>query len=177
MTNTVEQMLADLLTREGGFVNHPADKGGATNYGITQATLSNYLGRQCSVSDVKAMSKATAADIYEIQYFIKPQINKLPNVIQPLLFDMAVNHGCHNAIKMLQEELIDYGFNNIGKVDGQIGNLTIGATNAAIDYFCREFINQLCNRRLAFYHAIVKRDPSQKVFLNDWEKRAKSFYQ
>lgn len=175
--NSIEQMIADLLKREGGFVNHPADKGGATNYGITQATLSNYLGRRCSVSDVKAMTKETAADIYEFQYFIKPQINKLPNAIQPLLFDMAVNHGCARAIKMLQEELINWVYDEIDKVDGQIGDLTIGATFDAIKHFGSRFINSLCNRRLAFYRQIVNRDPSQKVFLNGWEKRAKSFYQ
>lgn len=33
----IEQYLEELIKREGGYVNNPADRGGATKYGITQA--------------------------------------------------------------------------------------------------------------------------------------------
>ncbi|EPH1975837.1 glycosyl hydrolase 108 family protein, partial [Acinetobacter baumannii 45002_8] len=33
----IEQYLDELIKREGGYVNNPADRGGATKYGITQA--------------------------------------------------------------------------------------------------------------------------------------------
>lgn len=176
MPTSMDQMIADLLKREGGFVNRVEDKGGATNYGITRATLSNYLGKQCSVADVKAMTKATAVDIYSFLYYIKPKINKLPVAIQPLVFDMAVNHGCYKAIKMLQLELIEFlGRTVVGQADGLIGDKTIAATNAVLATHEQLFINKLVERRLNFYHAIVENDPSQKIFLNGWEKRANSF--
>ena len=33
----IEQYLDELIKREGGYVNNPADRGGATKYGITEA--------------------------------------------------------------------------------------------------------------------------------------------
>lgn len=172
----IQQMIADVLKREGGYINHPRDKGGPTNYGITQETLSNYLGRHCTIADIKALSKKTAADIYEHHYFIKSGIEQLPTEIQPLLFDMAVNHGNHNAIKMLQRELREYGYDAVGKVDGVIGNLTIGATQAAIKLLGKRFINALVTRRINFYRNIVDNHPEQVVFLNGWINRANSFH-
>ena len=59
MTPAVEQMIDDVIRREGGFVDHPHDRGGPTNFGITQATLSRHLGRPASVADVRRLSRAT----------------------------------------------------------------------------------------------------------------------
>ena len=42
MTNHIDKILNDIIEREGGFVNHPADKGGPTKYGITTPTLMHY---------------------------------------------------------------------------------------------------------------------------------------
>lgn len=41
---TVDEMIDAIIRREGGYVNHPADRGGPTRYGITMATLSEELG-------------------------------------------------------------------------------------------------------------------------------------
>jgi len=172
----IERLIADVLKKEGGYVNHPADKGGATNYGITQATLSHYLGRKCTPADVKVMSKATAADIYEHNYFINTGIPQLPEAIIPVMFDMAVNHGGHAAIRMLQLELAEFLSSiHVGEVDGIIGKRTIAATKAMVAAHEKLFINQLVNRRINFYRSIVKNNPSQAVFLNGWVNRAKSF--
>ncbi len=39
-TQTDAQIIDAILRREGGFVDHPADRGGATKYGITHARRS-----------------------------------------------------------------------------------------------------------------------------------------
>ena len=171
----IEKLIAEVLKKEGGFVNHPADKGGATKYGITRATLSNYLGRKCDIDDIESITKNTASDIYEHRYFIDTGINRLPESLMPLMFDMAVNHGVSKAIKLLQEELIDFNC-EVGNVDGVIGQRTIAAAKSVMG--CSHntlFINALVERRLAFYQAIVDAHPSQEVFLKGWQARARSF--
>ena len=49
-----EACLKFVLQFEGGFVNNPKDPGGPTNLGVTQATLSGFLGRQATIDEVKA---------------------------------------------------------------------------------------------------------------------------
>ena len=35
MSRSIEQMIDDVIRREGGYVDHPRDRGGPTNFGIT----------------------------------------------------------------------------------------------------------------------------------------------
>jgi len=58
MTDAIDE----IIHTEGGFVHHKADKGGPTNLGITQRTLSYYLGRKASIEDVKNITKETARE-------------------------------------------------------------------------------------------------------------------
>ena len=51
-----EACLKFVLQFEGGFVNNPKDPGGPTNLGVTQATLSGFLGRQATIDEVKALT-------------------------------------------------------------------------------------------------------------------------
>ena len=62
----VETMIDEILVKEGGYVNHPADRGGPTNFGITQKTLSRYLEVAVTAEMVKALDVETARDIYEL---------------------------------------------------------------------------------------------------------------
>src|SRR5574343_485278 len=125
----IETMLDNLLKTEGGYVDHPADKGGPTNYGITIPALNEYTG--------------------------------LRNNTQPIVFDMAVNHGPKIAVQLLQAQLLADGY-NINKVDGDICPLTINASKSASIDLGPVFINNLINRRIDRYKAIIKHDPSQK---------------
>jgi len=171
---TVTQLIDDIIKTEGGFINHPNDRGGPTKYGITLVTLSRYLNKHCTVDDVKALTKELAAKIYQREYYELFLIDKLPAELQPMVFDMAVNHGGYRAIKLLQEEL-DYQCYPVGKIDGLIGAKTINAAMKAIQSHSKRVINGLSDRRVAFYKQIVKNDQSQSVFLDGWLARADSF--
>lgn len=171
---TIDEMIDDILKKEGGYVNHKADKGGPTNFGITQATYAAFLGRPATADNVRNMSKQTARTIYKQNYFLKPKLDLLTVEVQPIIFDIAVNSGPKKAIKMLQEVLDRLGY-KVGVIDGIIGNNTAIQSRRAYAAMGDGLINQLVNRRLAFYRNIVKKDPSQKVFLAGWENRANSF--
>ncbi len=170
----IDQIIKTILKHEGGYVNHPSDKGGPTKYGITQRTLTDYLCRQAEIDDVKNMEKSTAIDIYKDIYYRTPKIDVLPDSLQPLITDMAVHHGPRRAIKILQEELQHDGF-NVGLMDGIIGKKTIKCTAQGLQKFELDFIDFVIERRLIFCKNIIQRDPTQKVFWNGWMNRIESF--
>jgi lysozyme family protein len=170
----INQLINEVIKKEGGYVNHPDDHGKATKYGITQATLSGFRGHACSAADVKALSKAAAAVIYRHQYYIKPGFDKLPEALQPVIFDMGVNCGPGRAVKLLQATLHAAGYNP-GPEDGVLGGKTQLAARKAYDALGPALINNLVARRCAYYRALVEADASQQVFLNGWLARAESF--
>lgn len=170
---TPHEMIDDILAREGGFVNHPADRGGPTNFGVTQATLSSWHGREATIDDVRSLTIDEARDIYRTNYYVGPKIDKLPNLIQPLVFDMSINHGPGTAIKLFQRVMNEHGITC--EVDGGIGDETIGCAQTTVDQFGSELINFLVDKRIQFYHQIVEKNPSQEVFLKGWLKRANEF--
>jgi len=169
--NTIKKIIR---MHEGGYVDHPADKGGPTKYGITQATLSNFLGRHAEAEDVQALDLNTAVQIIEPHYYHYPRIDQLPEMTQALMLDMSINHGPRRAIKILQAELQQGGY-NVGNIDGIIGKKTLKTTEQALKAHGIEFTDQLIERRLLFYRGIIERNPSQKVFWSGWMSRAESF--
>ncbi len=164
-----------ILKHEGGFVNDPADRGGATNLGITQQTLTEWRGVPVSVDDVKNLTESEARDIYETRYLKKPKIDWLPFPHpQIFVFDMAVNHGPSRAVKILQKTINKAGFGTIG-VDGGMGPMTNNAATAAHEAMGNYFQNAMVEERKAFYEKIIANNPSQERFRNGWMNRANSF--
>ena len=172
---SVQRMVADILRREGGYANHPNDRGGPTRYGITLRTLANWRRRGVDAEDVRNLSVQEAEKIYLANYFTGPRINRLPERLQPLLFDMSINHGPATAVKVLQRTLCEAGFRCV--VDGGIGEETIGAARGADQSLGKLLVNRLVENRIALYHRIASGDRSQRVFLAGWMKRANEFRQ
>ncbi|HEY6896248.1 MAG TPA: glycosyl hydrolase 108 family protein [Rhodocyclaceae bacterium] len=171
---SIEQMIDDVLRREGGYSNLPADKGGPTKFGITQATLSRFLERVASVDDVKNLDIETARDIYELRYYHQPRIDKLPEAIQPFVFDCAVNHGPRKAIQFVQTVCNEAKLGPLA-TDGQMGPKTKAVADACYEQMGDWMLPALVEERRMFYAAIVAQDPSQGVFLKGWLARANSF--
>ena len=169
----VDQMIEDILRREGGFVDHPNDRGGPTNFGVTLKTLMAFRGRALSAEDVRRMAVEEARDIYRSNYFLRPKIDQLPALLQPQIFDMAINHGPGTAIKLLQSVLTDAG--HPCAADGGIGDETTTCAKAAVSALGNSLSNLLVEKRIDFYEAIVDRDASQGVFLRGWLRRANEF--
>lgn len=142
---------------EGGWSDHPADPGGKTMYGITQATLSAYLGRPATVAEIRTLSKAQATAIYRDCYWKRVGGDQLPPGVDLCVYDFGVNSGPDRAVKSLQTAL---GV----KADGWVGELTLTAIR---DRNPRDLINALCDRRLAFLKSL----PTWSSFGKGWANR------
>lgn len=129
------------LTHEGGFVNHPADPGGATNNGITLRTFRRFIKPGGTVDDLRRMTTEQAIVVYKRQYWDAVLADLLPVGVDYAVADFAVNSGPRRAAQYLQRSIGGIA------VDGKIGPQTIGAARAADP---AELINEICDRRLAF---------------------------
>lgn len=136
--------LPRVLAHEGGYVDHKLDPGGATNLGVTLGTLSAYRGKPCTKGDVKALTPATVAPIYEASYWRAACCDKLPAGVDYMIFDLAVNSGPSRARKFLQRVA---GVT----VDGEVGPKTLAAVNALGG---RAMIARLSEDREAFYRSL-----------------------
>lgn len=170
----VDSMISDILRREGGFVNHPNDRGGPTNYGVTQRALSTWRGHPASVDDVRDLTEAEAREIYRRRYFTGPRLDLLPDALQSQVFDMAVNHGPVRAVKFVQAVCNAAGFGPLEE-DGIMGPRTAEVAGQALVAMAGYMHNALVDERLAFYHRLAMRDPRQQVFLKGWTRRAEEF--
>jgi lysozyme family protein len=151
-----------VLKAEGGYSNHPNDRGGQTNYGITQSTLNDAkkLGIiDNTINSVKDLTLDDAQKIYKEMYWDKINGNALPTDLSIALFDTAVNMGDKTSVKMLQ------GILGVTQ-DGIIGPQTL----AAIQNYNGNLVDDFLNAREARYETIAKQ-PSQGVFLKGWLNR------
>jgi len=174
VTKSVDSMINDILRREGGYVDHPADRGGPTNYGVTHKTLARYLGRDVTREDVQRLSRDLAAEIYRRAYYLEPRLDVLPISIRAILFDSAVNHGPRRAVRFLQQVLNAAGFGPLS-VDGLAGPKTRRQSKQADQAMGAWLLAALAEERRMFYRLIVERNPSQKVFLKGWLRRVAEF--
>jgi len=86
------------LSQEGGYSNHPNDKGGATNYGITQTTYNTYKKRKGAVKwFVKNITMKEVEEIYYGMYWMAAKCNTLTLSLSIVVFDTAVHSGVSKA--------------------------------------------------------------------------------
>lgn len=89
-----KKALKFVLDREGGYVNNPNDRGGATNKGITQNTYNSYLkSKGQSTKDVRNITQAEVEEIYYSRYWLSAGCDKMSPKFAVLCFDTAVNMG------------------------------------------------------------------------------------
>lgn len=94
----------EILGKEGGYVNHPDDKGGPTKWGITEkvARAHGYRG------DMRDLTRGQALEILEADYWFGPRFDQVATLspdIAAELCDTGVNVGPTVASRMLQRWL------------------------------------------------------------------------
>lgn len=154
-----KQIIDNVLKNEGGYSNDPNDKGGRTNYGISEKANPG------AWADGKVTEEEARA-IYEAKYVKGPAFDKIKDSkLRAQLVDFGVNSGPHLAIQKLQEI--------VGvQQDGVLGPETL----AAIDKLHSDDVNNcLVALRVKMIGKIVTKNPTQLKFLNGWLDRAVQF--
>jgi len=177
---SVRELAAEIVAREGGFVNDPDDPGGATNFGVTIHTLRRLRpGQQIGINEVRALTREDAVEIYIEHYFHRPRLAELPEPLWPSLFDMYVNAGA-NAVRILQRLLVQMGLQVA--VDGVIGPMTIAAAHRAYDMAPAHLVDAYGIARRDYYYAIADKRPASRKFARrrdggkgGWITRAEEF--
>ncbi len=170
ITPGIDDLLSALIAREGGFVAHPADRGGATKYGITQATLAAWRGRDVTPKDVAALTEAEARAIYRRRYYEGPGIARLPVALQPVMLDAAVHMGPKRAVRLLQR-LLATAVGKVGGIDGVIGPKTIAAAECLVTRWGPHAVALVLLLRALDLERLIAADPSQRVFAAGWARR------
>ena len=171
----VAALIDEVIAREGGYSNHPADRGGPTNFGITQAVAraNGYAG------DMRQLPRGVAEAIYRRLYWERPGYAFVaeiaPNVAAEL-FDSAVNMGLATATAFLQRALNALNRNQKDYPDLKTDRLVGAKTLAALGAFMRlrgeagekvllKAIEALQGER---YVALAESRPANEAFLYGW---------
>lgn len=157
-----------ILAFEGGYVNDPADPGGATNYGVIQKTYDAYRDSIHSErQSVKAITQEEVAFIYKRDYWDATRCNEIAaidSVIALAYFDCCVNNGSGAAGRVLQR--------CCGVIaDGIVGPKTLVALQTKIEANRSGFQMAFFAARLDLYLDIVMHRSLLLKFLPSWGRR------
>jgi lysozyme family protein len=172
----VEKLIEELIEREGGYINHPADKGGPTRFGITEAVARahGYAGAMAELPGEEAEA------IYRRLYWLRPRFDQVaeraPRVAAEL-FDTGANMGPAVASTFLQRALT--ALNRNGKdyadlvPDGRVGPATLSALDAFLqvrggdrgEIVLLRALEALQGER---YLRLAEKRPANEAFLYGW---------
>lgn len=172
----IDQLVDALIEREGGYVNHPADRGGPTRYGITEAVARahGYAGAMAS------LPRDEAAAIYRRLYWLRPRFDEVAERctrVAAELFDTGVNMGPAVAATFLQRALTALNRNGSDYADltpdGRIGDRTLAALDAYLAARGRRGGETVLLRALEAlqgerYLRLAERRPANEAFLYGW---------
>ena len=172
----VDALVDALIDREGGYVNHPADKGGPTRFGITEAVARAH-GYAGAMAD---LPREEAAAVYRRMYWLRPRFDQVATLsarIAAELFDTGVNMGPAVATTFLQRALT--ALNRTGKdyadltPDGRVGPMTLHALDAFFASRGRRSGETVLLRALEAlqgerYLRLAERRPANEAFLYGW---------
>ena len=169
----VETLIDAVIAREGGYVADPADRGGATCWGITErvARQQGYAGA------MRDLPRAEAVAIYRRLYWLRPRLDRVAAHAPALageLFDTGVNMGPAVAVGFLQRALnaLNRGARDYPDlaVDGAIGPNTLAALDA---FLTRRGTDAVLVRAVdalqgARYVELAEQRPADEAFVYGW---------
>lgn len=173
--NPFDSVIDEIIKKEKGYVNLSTDRGGPTNYGITQAVAraNGYQG------DMRDLPESLARSIYLNRYIIIPQFDKIYTVSNSIgmeLIDTGVNMGPGVGATLLQRWL--NGFNYDGShysdvfPDGRIGPVTVSALKAFLTWRGKvgevTMLKGLNGSQAVRYLDIAEGDKTQRANLFGW---------
>ncbi len=176
----VKELISNIISLEGGFVNDPDDPGKATNMGITIATLTEYTNRNggnviVTDDDVRLLTREEAEEIYQKWYFERYNVGALPVQLIPVYFDMTVNPGPAAAASILHDALSVFKpppkvFPVV--VDDEVASY---AKEVIAENSLQDVLNSIADKRKAYYDQRIKADSRKEKFRSGWYKRADVF--
>lgn len=163
----IHVLIGRLIEREGGYVNDPDDRGGATNMGITQATLTAHRGYRVTAEQVRDMPREEAEEIYYNTYWLRPNFHTLglSQYMEEFLLDAACHHGPRKAAELLQ---LAAGV----KQDGMVGPVTAAACASMVS---ADLAAYFLGARVAFLGEIIENNRSQAKYAHGWMNRMQAF--
>jgi lysozyme family protein len=157
MKENFEKALAAVLKSEGGFVNNPKDPGGMTNLGVTIKTWESFVGRNVTEKEMRNLTPEMVGKMYQQKYWNAVKADDLPEGVDYLAFDFAVNAGPGRAAKLLQQA--------VGvTADGAIGPATLKAVAAMQP---ADLIEKYSAAKESFYRSL----PTFETFGKGWLRR------
>lgn len=160
--NRKQKIIADFFKKwEGGYVNHPNDKGGPTNMGVTIGTFRLHFGLDKTVDDLKNMTEEQWFEIFKKGFYDKCKADDIEDeYIALLVCDFCWMSGVKNSIKQIQKCL------GCSQIDGIVGPVTLYKLNNFPDCF-----NKLWEMRKQYYIKLVDVNPDLEVFYKGWMNR------
>lgn len=169
---TIDKALPIILNHEvdpkkGPYSNHPDDKGGPTNYGITIATYRRFKPG-ATVEDLKQITMGEIEMIYASGYWRPLGLDEVQSqFVATKIFDICVNGGPGAASAIAQRACITCGKDV--KVDGWLGPKSRTVINSIPP---KDLLNAIKEQQRDFYLDIVEHDKTQLAFLYVWMRRA-----
>lgn len=168
-TTGINDTIARTLVLEGGFVDNPADPGGATNMGITLNTYKRYKPG-ATVTDIRNLSKEDAIAVYKQFFWDEYNISTFPVDIQDVVFDCFVQYSPYTANTLIARAATISGVDI--DIDGTLDNDDVANLKTVDSKLLRA---NLLKIRKHYYESLAATSPSKRQFLNGWLKRLDDF--
>jgi lysozyme family protein len=157
-SSNFDACLTRLLVHEGGYINHPSDPGGPTNFGVTMNDYRKYVKPNATIADIRAMTRDVAKAIYRVRYWDAQRCDELPAGVDYAVFDYGVNSGIARSARILRRVL------HLPEDESIVTDEVLAAARESDANFV---VAALCDERLHFLQSLN----TWAIFGKGWSRR------